>query len=58
MSQDNLKTLTIKISNESLKKLKVLAIQKELPLAIYAREYLEKSLSKKNIFGQQNEAGE
>ncbi len=48
MSKESLKKVGTEVNNETLKKLKILAINKDLTLAQYLREILEKSISKKS----------
>jgi hypothetical protein len=54
MSQEELKKVGTEVSNECLKKLKILAIQREVTLAAQVREILERSVSKKTFetFGE------
>lgn len=47
-----LKKVTAEVSNECLKKLKILSIQKDLSLAELVKEILERNVSKKNILDQ------
>jgi hypothetical protein len=49
MSKEELKKVTTEVSNECLKKLKIISIQKEITLAQYIRDVLERSVSKKNF---------
>lgn len=49
MSKENVKTLSIEITKETWKKLKIISIQREITLVELSREILEKSVSKKNV---------
>jgi len=49
MKEEELKKLTVEISNECWKKIKILSIQKEISLSEQVRDILEKSVSKKVI---------
>lgn len=49
MSKEDLKKLTIEISNECWKKIKILSIQKEITLQEQVKEILEKSVGRKSI---------
>lgn len=49
MSKDELKKVASEISNECLKKLKILSIQQEVSLQEKVREILERSVSKKTF---------
>ena len=49
MSKEELKKVGTEVSNECLKKLKIIAIQKEITLAECVRDILERSVSKKTF---------
>ncbi len=49
MIKENIKKLSIQVSNECWKKLKILSIQKEITLQVLVKEMLERNVSKKNI---------
>jgi hypothetical protein len=49
MKEKDLKNISVSVSNDCWKKLKILSIQKEISLLEQVREILERSVSKKNI---------
>lgn len=49
MSKEELKKVATEVSNECLKKLKILAIQQEITLHEKVREILERSVGKKTF---------
>lgn len=53
MSKDDVKKVSAEVSKECLKKLKILAIQREITLPELIRELLERSVSKKNVLEQE-----
>ncbi len=54
MSKDELKKVNSEISNECLKKLKIIAIQKEISLPAHIRNVLERSVSNKKFDIEEN----
>lgn len=54
MNKENLKKVSVEVSNECWKKLKITSIQKEITLAACVRDILEKSVSKKVFEEVQN----
>ncbi len=49
MLEKDLKKVTVEVSNDCWKKLKILSIQKEISLTQCVRDLLERSMGKKNI---------
>lgn len=49
MSKEELKKVGTEVSNECLKKLKIIAIQKEITLAECVRDILERSVNRKSV---------
>lgn len=49
MQETNIKKITLEVSNDCWKKLKILSIQKEISLQDCVKDILEKSMMKKNL---------
>ena len=49
MNEKNLKNISVEVSNDCWKKIKIMAIQKEVSFQEQVRELLEKSVSRKNF---------
>lgn len=49
MTKEELKNISVGVTNECWKKLKILSIQKEITLAECVKDILEKSVSRKNL---------